>query len=131
MKAHENPATPRYVYRCFDKSGRLIYVGRTSDLFQRLASHSETKWWGPQIHKTTAKVYKNLAEASVAERKAIHDENPRWNIIGKWGHRHQWTVADCEDHITALQNHGSWIPDSTQGRIEELRRLIATQAIAA
>lgn len=71
-----------YVYRVFDHAGRLIYVGSTANLFQRLKSH-RSKWWAPQARKVVAKVHPDRRTALNAELKAIKDEQPRWNVQGR------------------------------------------------
>ena len=113
-----------WVYRCFDADGRLIYVGSTTDLFGRLASHRATSWWSPTVAKVTSKVYPNGVEARAIERAIIADEIPRWNKVGKWGSRSRWTEADWIDWITLV------IRGSNSGRplnfaTNELRRAVA------
>ena len=37
---------PHYVYRCYDDSGRLLYIGATSNLDRRAQGHRQkTKWF--------------------------------------------------------------------------------------
>lgn len=95
---------PAWVYRCFDSTGRLIYVGSTVDVFGRLAAHRRDAWWAPQIAKVTAKVHPGQRAALDAEVIAIRAENPRWNIQYRWTARDTWGPGDFEDYIHALVN---------------------------
>lgn len=88
-----------HVYRCYDLTERLIYVGATSNLFGRLASHRSRSWWAPQVEKVKATTYPDRSSALAAERAAISDENPRWNTKGRWSHLR--TVEDFLDYRRA------------------------------
>ena len=96
---------PRYVYRVYDQSGRLIYVGETANLFQRLESHRMTTWWASQVAKVKASVYPTRELALEAERAAIRDEDPRWNITGAWRCHRSWTEDRYVDYVTAYVNN--------------------------
>ena len=91
-----------HVYRCFDADGRLIYVGSTANLFGRLEQHRATSWWAPQVDRVQASVYLNGVEARAIERKAIREEQPRWNKAGRWPGRHGWTRDQWDDWMFML-----------------------------
>ena len=93
-----------YVYRIYDTDRRLIYVGSSGNLAQRLRMHGYgyTTWWAPQAAKVVAKVYRSKVEATSAELLAIRNERPRWNITGKWCTNADWTEAEFHDFVTAL-----------------------------
>lgn len=80
---------PHYVYRCFDASGRLIYVGCTVNPVARLRAHRRHAWWGSQIASTRLIVFPNRRYARAMEWTAIVHERPRWNVKSRWP-----TVAD-------------------------------------
>jgi predicted GIY-YIG superfamily endonuclease len=105
MTADRTNAT-HWVYRCFDDSGRLLYVGSTTNLFNRLTAHASTSWWSPTIAKVRATVHPDGLTARAIERRAIRDEIPRWNKTGKWAGRARWTQDDWHDWIT-VQLRGS------------------------
>lgn len=71
-----------YVYRVYDRDGRLIYVGSTRNLFQRLRMHryGYTAWWNAQAAKTVVKVFRSGAAARAAERAAIRPSGPQVRI---------------------------------------------------
>lgn len=67
------------IYRCFDASGGLLYIGCTDNLELRERGHrGSTPWW-PQVAETRLEYFLTSAEAFGAERKAIRAEGPRWN----------------------------------------------------
>jgi predicted GIY-YIG superfamily endonuclease len=70
------------VYRMFDATGHLLYIGITSDLTRRLGQHAEKRWF-PQVKTISLEWYPTQAAAFVAEQRAIRQERPRMNITGK------------------------------------------------
>lgn len=99
-----------HVYRCYDETDRLVYVGSSANLFGRLTQHRRTSWWAPQVVRVTAKVYPNGVVAREHERKAIRTENPRWNKAGRWETRHTWDRAGWDDWMTMLIQRGDTFP---------------------
>lgn len=97
MKTH-------YVYRCFDETGRLIYVGRSATPHTRLEFHRRNSWWAPQAVRVKIAVFPNKEQASAAERDAIASENPRWNTLGKWANNATWSEQDYLDYVKAYTN---------------------------
>lgn len=112
-----------YVYRVYDAEGRLIYVGSTGNLVQRLRFHSYgyTAWWNYQASKTVAKVYPDERAARDAEMAAIRSERPRWNITGKWCTNADWTETEFSDYVEALLNS----PEFGPGTLRRARRVAA------
>jgi len=100
-----------HVYRCFDATGRLIYVGSTANLFGRLDQHRKGSWWSPQVAKVSAKVYRDGPTARTEERRIIRNENPRWNVQGRWAQlRFAGSLEDLVDYrfaFTALGNENT------------------------
>lgn len=72
-----------HVYRAFDASGRLLYVGCTVDLAARSAEHSKTAPWWLFHDRIVAVGYADHQEALAAEEAAIAAEHPRWNMRGR------------------------------------------------
>lgn len=96
-----------WVYRCYDATGRLIYVGSTHNLFGRLDQHRSGAWWAPQVAKVTGAVYPDRTTARRAESKAIASELPRWNVLGKWATRGVWDEQDWRDYLHAVRTGGA------------------------
>jgi len=43
-----------FLYRCYDRSGALLYVGITDALGRRMAQHASDKpWWGDVADTTS------------------------------------------------------------------------------
>lgn len=74
---------PCTVYRFFDRSGRLLYVGKALDPRARQKQHERRAWW-PDVDtlRTTHTVYDSERAALDAEDVAIRDENPLYNRVG-------------------------------------------------
>ena len=111
-----------YVYRIFDREGRLIYVGSTMHPEVRINTHRHSVWWGPDIHRIKIKVYPNRQHAADEERRAVQTEHPRWNINLRNWKGPGWSVQNYKDFLTALelspQNHA----DVRHARIVTVRR---------
>lgn len=68
------------LYRFFDASDRLLYVGATSLLAGRVAGHrKQAKWWDVAVMCRMER-YSTLREALRAEAVAIATEHPIHNI---------------------------------------------------
>jgi predicted GIY-YIG superfamily endonuclease len=73
-------ARPHALYRFFDVEDRLLYIGITAGLPQRLMRHADGKPWWLQVAKITVEVMPGRAEVLAAERAAIRAERPLYNI---------------------------------------------------
>lgn len=71
------------VYRVFDASGRLLYVGCTVDFAARLREHSAHAPWWVFHDRVDSTRYTTRGEAAKAEAIAITTEHPRWNMRGR------------------------------------------------
>ena len=69
------------VYRCFDTSGILLYIGRTKRLRQRFKEHRKTQPWWPEVTRIDLAFYDGDKEADREERRAILVENPFHNDV--------------------------------------------------
>jgi hypothetical protein len=76
------------VYRCYADGGQLLYVGETGELGTRFASHAQ-KLWFTQVRGITLEWYADELDALNAERRAIHVEHPKYNVV----HRNAATPA--------------------------------------
>lgn len=105
------------VYRCYDAEGRLIYVGCTGNLEQRLRGHRNSSWWSVQIADVRTTDYPTAIEGRIAEREAIRTEHPRWNTQG----RVVLTVEHATDVATSIESSGTHSSQALR-RAEKLRR---------
>jgi hypothetical protein len=76
------------VYRCFSDGGQLLYVGESGELGKRLAAHAG-KLWFTEVRGITLEWYADELDALNAERRAIHVEHPKYNVV----HRNSATPA--------------------------------------
>jgi hypothetical protein len=72
-----------HVYRAYDATGRLLYVGCTVDLDARLRAHSEHSPWWLFHSEVTSEQFPTQDAALEAEAFAILTEHPRWNMRGR------------------------------------------------
>lgn len=70
---------PHYLYRHWDCSGVLLYVGRTCALTERTKEHRNHSRWWTFVERITTERCDDLAHAMSAERNAIHAEQPIFN----------------------------------------------------
>ena len=69
---------PTALYRHFDASGRLLYVGIALSPLQRLASHQQSTWCNDIVRIEIVR-FSTRDEAISAERSARKSENPLHN----------------------------------------------------
>jgi excinuclease UvrABC nuclease subunit len=85
------PTTPdhlrRAVYRIFDATGRLLYVGLSKSPKTRVRCHRRTKAWGPEIAHHTVEWHRNPYAAHTAETAAIRAEQPIHNQVSTPAYR--------------------------------------------
>jgi hypothetical protein len=76
------PLSPEafHLYRHFDADGNLLYVGISLSFLTRLCDHSQRAAWFWKIARVEVTGYATEADALVAERIAIHQEQPLHNI---------------------------------------------------
>ena len=74
---------PTTLYRLHDSDGTLLYVGISSKGGRRLEQHSYSQPWWPDGASVAFEEFPGRAAAAEAERRAITDEKPLHNVIGK------------------------------------------------
>lgn len=67
------------VYRLFDSSGTLLYIGISEKPKQRFQSHANSKDWWPNVARHTIEWCDDRPTAEAAEVAAIHAEAPLYN----------------------------------------------------
>lgn len=68
------------VYRCYSDAGELLYVGESGELGKRLAAHAQKAWF-LQVRGITLEWHIDELDALNAERRAIHVEHPKYNVV--------------------------------------------------
>jgi hypothetical protein len=72
---------PQALYRFFDGSDVLLYVGITLDLPVRLKHHSVHKPWWTEVSRIDVEHFESQIEVVEAERAAIIAESPKYNLV--------------------------------------------------
>jgi predicted GIY-YIG superfamily endonuclease len=67
------------LYRLYDSTDQLLYVGITGDPKVRWAQHAADKTWWPEVSRRDVEWVATRAEAEGAEREAIATEKPTHN----------------------------------------------------
>lgn len=70
------------LYRLFDRSGRLLYIGVTHDPEARWVQHSSKKEWWALVAERAVVWHDSRREAERAELAAIAAEQPAYNVVG-------------------------------------------------
>jgi len=99
----------RVLYRAYDADGRLLYIGRTSNLERRVAEHRTDKWWWrPLVVKIRAELSPSEVDAKATELAAIKAEEPVFNQMGfsDWSSTSRWSLADHALHASWRASHG-------------------------
>lgn len=74
---------PNTLYRFYAPDGALLYIGITKDLGTRLKAHNRQKDWFVEVADVKLEHFPSRDAVEAAERAAIANENPRWNIVHK------------------------------------------------
>jgi predicted GIY-YIG superfamily endonuclease len=72
-------SAPHALYRFYDRTDVLLYVGITMNLPTRMFKHKGTKPWWTSIADIQVEHFATRGEALTAERKAIREERPLYN----------------------------------------------------
>jgi hypothetical protein len=70
------------LYRHFNESGDLLYVGVSLSAAARQASHKRASPWFDQVRNITVEVFKTRDAALKGELRAIRKEKPLFNRAG-------------------------------------------------
>lgn len=73
--------TTHALYRFYDSTGGLLYIGITSDPGARFGQHRGDKPWWTEVANIGIEQFSDRASVLTAERAAIVAERPRYNII--------------------------------------------------
>ena len=71
------------LYRHYDKDGKLLYIGKSNSFFQRFSQHKANSFWFEQIYNVTIDHFEIVFDLDYAERKAIEEEKPLYNLYLK------------------------------------------------
>lgn len=81
--ANQRPHPREFIlYRWWDNQGRLLYVGRSVSLFNRVSQHRRSSAFFAEAAAMTIERLDSAEQLAGAEMKAIRTENPLFNIVG-------------------------------------------------
>jgi predicted GIY-YIG superfamily endonuclease len=69
------------LYRFYDSTGRLLYVGITSNPVARFRQHRQDKVWWSDVADIKMQHFGSRTDLEMAEKIAIRDERPLWNVM--------------------------------------------------
>lgn len=96
------PSKPHALYRFFDRTDALLYVGITMDLAGRMSQHRKDKPWWVDVHHISIEHFDNRASVLAAERAAIASEKPLYNAA----HNEMAQSADTGPLVVSWTQHG-------------------------
>lgn len=88
------------LYRFFDQTGALLYVGRTVSPANRWRDHERKKPWFNDVATVTRVVFEDATTLAAAETAAIAAERPLYNVVGNGG-RHKTIEPNVQPAIGA------------------------------
>ncbi|MGW2050794.1 GIY-YIG nuclease family protein [Streptomyces sp. NPDC001858] len=75
-----DPTARTALYRAFSESDELLYVGISSEPYDRFRTHHREKdWWEEDVAKLTLEWFPDRPRAEKAEYEALHAELPLRN----------------------------------------------------
>jgi predicted GIY-YIG superfamily endonuclease len=107
------------VYWLFAEDDSLLYIGVSKGFGKRWTDHARKQPWWPEVDHQVIRWHDSRADALAAERSAIREQHPRYNIIHN-GAVNPWPRTDRTTGFPAEQPE-----PMTDGEIvRELRRLL-------
>jgi predicted GIY-YIG superfamily endonuclease len=79
----DSPAGSQTLYRLYNASGELLYVGISGRAWERWHQHAKGKTWWSEVTVTRVEHFTTRAEVEQAERLAIRTEFPKYNKTHK------------------------------------------------
>jgi predicted GIY-YIG superfamily endonuclease len=111
-----------HLYRHFDVENNLLYVGISLSTINRLGQHQHHSKWFDEIKVVTIEHFLTRQDAINAEKKAIQNENPKYNIALK---KTAQEVATDEKLVIRHTNLTSrFVEYRVAYRLDELRDLM-------
>jgi hypothetical protein len=104
------------VYRLYDGSDRLLYVGISHNPIARWGTHSGRSWW-PDAARFMIVWHSTRRSAAKEERAAIQSESPLHNIQGT----EQGRLATGMAVRAALTRQREWRRENAEARATTVR----------
>lgn len=100
------------LYRAYDTEDRLLYVGCSTNIKQRLQTHAAKAPWWPQVRNIRMEHFEDSGAAFRAEGRAIRGEHPIHNQVrGIF----RGIIDDIRDNIAAgVLRRGDILPSTAR-----------------
>ena len=117
-------ARPTMVYRLYDESDSLLYVGMTVDPVSRFRQHRNwhVDWW-PEVDHVVFENHPNRAEAAYAETVAMILERPRKNVNGNYWRPRIYASGGWLSPVLQAEEQEFCVADEDVPRYRRLRCL--------
>lgn len=89
------------LYRLFSADCELLYVGIAQRWYNRMAEHASQKAWWPEVVNVDLETFPSREAARAAERQAIRDEKPVYNVACTTAYAEQQAFAHRLRRIAA------------------------------
>lgn len=100
---------PTDVYRAYSADGRLLYVGASVNVFQRLRAHrAYSPWYGAAVRVVVHR-YEDRAMAREVEETAIRDEHPEFNVVREPSMIGRTWPTLTEEPLTLTRDAEEWV----------------------
>lgn len=78
------------LYRFYNSTGELLYIGITNRVPRRLDEHGDEKPWYHQVADVKVEHHRDRHAALAAEKTAIKTERPKYNVVHNRGAYRTW-----------------------------------------
>lgn len=92
------------LYRAFDQDDKLLYVGITDRIDQRIGAHGRTSPWAGDVARWAVEAFQTRAEAEAAEASAISAESPMHNVTFTGKPRARSGEDEAAVYVAAIQS---------------------------
>lgn len=113
-----------HVYRAFDDSGTLLYVGCSYDLDARMKAHRTSSQWYHLMHRLKVAGPYNYETAREIEHAAIESERPQFNYTSEHRLIDHMRRRMIDREIQARVNTGIDFVDAIHPAVEVVHALI-------
>jgi hypothetical protein len=120
------------LYRFYRADGLLLYVGISKNPPERFTQHKGDKPWWTEVHSIRLEHFDTRKEAAKAERRAITEEEPAYNIADYHGDHSWWdylaarepALEELAERLTEVIELGGCSEAALNVAYSQTRRLV-------
>lgn len=112
------------VYRHFDADQRVLYIGATGDHRERTRQHKRRSPWFAKVIFVRAQPYATIEEARAAEKRAIAEERPPFNISDSSGRPRRYGDIMFARFLDGTFDRIAVVLDPSEDRADFMRRAV-------